>query len=526
LIAFTSPIQQIPLRVREWKCRIEPLERRVLCASIAVNLSQTYQTIAGMGGNYARAKYGDFFIESNDKVGQYTLNNLQPKHARIGIPLRGWEASNDDAIPTSMNMVGFATTNSTVDGVFKLMQDLNGRGISVTASVWDAPNWMISNPTATRNRVVPQTLWPELVESIAAFLKRARDTFGVSVDYLSFNESDGGSNLKFSATDQAAFIAQAGPKFAQLGVGYTPKWLVGDTGNAQRLVAYATPILNNPGAAPYLGPIAFHGWDSLTYADSVFTGIAALGQQYNKPIWCEEVGYDALAFNQTPAPFPTWSYAINTAQVYYKVLKLAGATVGDYWEFQNDYPLLTNSSTPTLYPAYHVINTIMQNFTPGTQMIAADSDTGGVLSMGGMDGRSGRISVQAINTVSTSQSVTITGLPEGMTVGLVRSSATENSVSAGTFTVSGGSITLSLPASSVCMLSGIRPTTVRPPVRGPSPSPSPAPPPTDPTPAPTLPTDLQPTRLTLRSEQILLLSRLSFMPRLSRMWRTLSLTAL
>ena len=90
----------------------EPLEQRVLCASIAVNLSQTYQTIGGLGGNYARAKYGDFFIESNDKVGQYTLANLQPKHARVGIPLRGWEPVNDDADPTSMNMAGFATTKS------------------------------------------------------------------------------------------------------------------------------------------------------------------------------------------------------------------------------------------------------------------------------------------------------------------------------------------------------------------------------------------------------------------------------
>src|SRR3954465_1939774 len=150
------------------KCQsfsFESLEQRTLCAGIAVNVSQTAQTIQGLGGNFARAKYGDFSIESNDKVGQYALANLQPKHARVGIPLRGWEATNDDADPASMNMAGFATTNTTVDGVFKLMRDLSSRGIPVTATVWDAPNWMLTDPTLKNNRVVPPTNYPELIES-------------------------------------------------------------------------------------------------------------------------------------------------------------------------------------------------------------------------------------------------------------------------------------------------------------------------------------------------------------------------
>src|SRR5256885_429709 len=153
-------------------CAFEPLEQRVLCASIALNLSQTYQTIQGLGGNYARAKYGDFFVES-----------------------------------------------------------------------------------------------------IAAFLKRADETYGVRVDYISLNEADGGFNLKFTSTEQASLIKLAGPLFSQLGLSYTPKWLVGDTGNASRCVKYCTTILSDPGAAPYLGPISFHGWDSLTYPDSTLTAI-------------------------------------------------------------------------------------------------------------------------------------------------------------------------------------------------------------------------------------------------------------
>jgi O-glycosyl hydrolase len=440
----------------------EPLERRVLFASIAVNISQAQQTLAGLGGNYARAKYGDFQVESNDKVGQYTLANLHPQHARVGIPLRGWEPTNDDSDPNHINMAGFATTNSTVNGVFQLMQSLAAKSIPITASVWDAPNWMVSNPTSTQQRIIPQSNYPELIESIAAFLIRADQTFGVKVDYISINEPDGGFNLKFSSTDLDTLIKMSEPMFVSLGLSYQPKWLVGDTGNAQRLVAYATPILSDPAAAPYLGPISFHAWDSLTYPDSTLTAIAALGQQYNKPIWCEEVGFDAGAFSESPAPFPTWSYAIQTAEVYNKVLKLAGASVGDYWEFENDFPLLQTNPT-VLYPSYYVVNTDMTSFSPGEQMVTANSDTSTILSMAATNGTTGNLVVQAINSASTDQVVTITGLPVGMTMTLTRSSATENAASIGAFTAADGTITINLPASSVSTFTGIRPAAVAPP---------------------------------------------------------------
>jgi O-glycosyl hydrolase len=449
-------------------CGIETLEPRLLYASIAVNISQTYQTIAGLGGNYARAKYGDFQVESNDKVGQYTLANLRPQHARVGIPLRGWEPTNDDANPNNINWPGFATTNTTVIGVFQLMQSLNAQHILITGSVWDAPNWMVSNPTNKQQRIVPASNYPELAESIASFLKYADQNYGVKVDYISLNEADGGFNLIFTATQQAAFIKVAGPMFAQLGLSYTPKFLVGDTGNASRLVAYATPILSDPATAPYLGPISFHGWDSLTYPDSTLTGIAALAQQYNKPVWCEEVGYDAAANTRTPSPFPTWDYAIKTAEVYSRVMSLANASVADYWEFENDFPLLQTNPT-VLYPSYYVVQTDMTTFAPGEQVVAASSDTSTILSLAATDGKTGRVIVQAINTSTTDQTVTISGLPVGAVMTLLRSSATENAATIASYTAGDGTITLTLPASSVSTLSGKRPAPAPPPVRDPPP---------------------------------------------------------
>ncbi|HWB52898.1 MAG TPA: hypothetical protein VG722_01855, partial [Tepidisphaeraceae bacterium] len=285
---------------------IESLEQRLcLAASITLDLGQTQQTIQGLGGNYARGKYGDFYVESNDKIGQYTLANLHPQSARVGIPLRGWEPANDNSDPNTINWAGFGTTVPAVNNVFLLMQDLSSRGIPIIGTVWDVPSWMVSNPTNTTFRKVPSSNYGELIESIASFLVRAQNTFNVRVDYLSFNEPDGGFRLYWTSSQMANFIAQAGPEFAQYGLNYTPKFLVGDTGNASTLVSFAQPILANAAAAPYLGPIAFHGWDSLSYADSVFQGIVSLAQQYNKQVWCTEEGYDALANTRNPLPFNT-----------------------------------------------------------------------------------------------------------------------------------------------------------------------------------------------------------------------------
>jgi O-glycosyl hydrolase len=243
-------------------------------------------------------------------------------------------------------------------------------------------------------------------------------------------------------------------------------------------VNYATPILSDPLAAPYLGPISFHGWDSLTYPDATLTGIAALAQQYNKPVWCEELGYDAAANVRSPTPFPTWDYAFKTAQVYYKALKLAGVSTADYWEFENDFPLLQTNPT-VLYPSYYVVQTELTSFTPGEQMVAANSDTSTILSMAATDGATGKLVVQAMNTGTTDQQVTITGLPVGISMTLLRSSATENAATVATFTSTDGTLTVTLPASSMSTLSGLRPAPARPPVRGPVP---PVPPP--PTPLP------------------------------------------
>ena len=77
----------------------------------------------------------------------------------------------------------------------------------------------------------------------------------------------------------------------------------------------------------------------------------------------------------------------------------------------------------------------------------------GVLSIAAKDQKNNNFFAQAINTATTSKSVTFTGLrSEAMT--LTRSAPGENNVFVGTFTPVGGKLTFNLPADSVNTLSG------------------------------------------------------------------------
>src|SRR5262249_23113850 len=150
--------------------------------------------------------------------------------------------------------------NSKMHNVFLMLKNFAQRGIPTTASVWDAPNWMVSNPAATTQRIIPQSMYGEFIESMTAFMIKAKNDYGMEFDYTPLSESNGGINLQFTGAQMATLIKQSGTIFAAAGL--KTKWLVGDVSNAVDALPFITPILQDNGTAPYTGPISFHSWDS------------------------------------------------------------------------------------------------------------------------------------------------------------------------------------------------------------------------------------------------------------------------
>lgn len=430
---------------------LEKLEPRRLFAAVAVDTEQVFQTIRGIGGNYAQGrKTGSTFV--NDSVGQYTLDNLGPQHARVGIPLKAWEPANDNADPNTANYgAGGFVDSGNVRNVFLLMKDLSDRGIPITLSVWDAPDWMVSNPWLDQQRTIAPGNYGELAESIVNFVKTARDKYGVkTIDALSLNESNGGYFILATAQEEASIIKTVGQRFDADGQANL-KWLVGDTTSPNSLYTYAKTILDDPDARPYLGAISYHSWGALTTTDATFTKIRDLGALYGKEIWCEEVGYDSGLY-QYPDTFKTWSYATKLAQTYSKVLNLSGSTVANYWEYQNDYPLV-DKSTLKPNPAYYIVKQLSSALQPGSQIISTKSDTSTLMTLGARDASRDTFFLQLINTSTSDEIVTINGLPS-TALELFRGSLGGANVDLGSYNPSRGILTLTVPADSIATLTG------------------------------------------------------------------------
>ncbi|MFA4817182.1 MAG: hypothetical protein WC608_00470 [Parcubacteria group bacterium] len=404
-------------------------------ADVSVNQNNVRQKIQGLGGNYA-------FDQSGSAVGQYTLNNLKPAHIRVEIKLAEWEPTNDNSDSNNFNWSAFQNAGNT-NANFIQMQNFKNKGIPIAASVWNAPNWMVSNPSNSSQRVIPIDKYDEAIESIAAYLLFARDQYGVEIQYVSFNEADGGYQIIFSSAQMASFIKKAGARFSALGL--NAKWLTGDTSNAGNLVSYATPILQDATARQYLGPVSFHSWNS--WSSGTMENIYTLAKEYGLPVWCEEVGTNP-AYWQTPSVFPTWNYALEIARIYHFILRHSGAEILDYWEYGNDYPLASPEGVP--YFSYYVIKQLVDNFPSGTDIIETSSNDSEVLALAGKNS-AGYMAVHLVNASSSSKSVNLSGITNG-NYALKRTSASEKMQAISSYPVANGALTLNLPASSVSVL--------------------------------------------------------------------------
>ncbi len=442
---------------------VESLERRTLMASIAVDLSSPEQTIKGIGGTYTQSAFRDY---AQDAVGQFNLDTLDPRYVRVAIPINQWEPINDNADPNVTNSLGFKDSGR-VNETFKLIKQFKDQGRVVTASVFFAPDWMVSNPgTGTNGRLIKDQA--EFVESINAFVQRAKDVYGAQIDFLSVNEADGGYTIKLTAQENADIIEASGQKLVAAGLGNT-KWIVGETYHiADGTYNYIKSILDDAGAKPYTGPISIHSWWSEDLPRSEWSKFRTLADQYGKDLWNGEMNYYALA-NQNPGVFTTWDNGLRVAKITAKTLTWMHTNVAMYWQYQDDFPLVKADLTSKYY-SYHVVKSFVDNFKPGSQIVKSTTDNSKIYSVAGRDAARNHFAEVAINDNLSDQIVTFSGLPN-KPLSLTLNADQNKSKLQGTFTPVNGQLTLTLKAKSMYTLAGELGAVT------PDPEPPPAPPP-------------------------------------------------
>jgi hypothetical protein len=371
---------------------------------IAVYLEQERQTIREVGGgNFVHWPHSTSAFEP---VSEFNLQALNPAVVRARMSLDSWEPKNDDADPNHISEDGFIDEGPN-RYTFEMLQRFQNEGKLIVVSAWDLPDWMIDFPESADQRKIKMGIGEEVAETIVAWLRYARNRYGVKVSYISFNEADGGYHVSLSSDEYAQLIRTTAPRLQAENLDV--KWLLGDTANMGSAYSYARGIWSHEDIRPYLGPLAFHSWDA-TAQDTVLEQLGDFATQEGLEVWCTEAGYAAFLW-QRPEEFPTWENAQSLAAVYLRVLKLTRATTLLYWEMMaQDYPL-NDGKQP--YPALQAIQMLQEYFPAGAIMLETSTDPTDIKWTAArlVDGS---LAVVMLNRDDAPRELTIRGLPAGV----------------------------------------------------------------------------------------------------------------
>jgi hypothetical protein len=370
---------------------------------IAVYPDRELQTIREVGGgNFVHWPHNTAAFEP---ISEKNLEVLSPTIVRARMSLDLWEPVNDNSDPLLIEQTGFLDEGPN-RYTFEMLKKFEEENKLIIVSAWDVPDWMVTLPETSDQRVIRAELINEVVENITAWLLHARDQYGVSVDFISFNEADGGYHVLLSSSQYAALIRASAPRFTAEGL--EVKWLLADTAGMGRVVSYARNISSEEDIRPYLGPLSFHSWDANS-KDAVLQGIGEYAQNEGLEVWCTEAGYAPFLW-QRPEEFPTWENAINIAAIYLRMLKMTRVTTLLYWEMMaQDYPL--NDGT-NVYPSLEFIKLMQEHFPAGAVVMDTSADPGDI-KFSAARLPDGRISAVILNRGDEPVPLFLIGLPDG-----------------------------------------------------------------------------------------------------------------
>jgi hypothetical protein len=297
-------------------------------ARLRVDLSRERYELQGFGGNYC--------FWPNTPAVDYTLDNLQPVWTRTQMFLSFWEPENDDADPEHVNWAAFEGREDR-QWILQTEMDAAGkmarRGIPFIISCWQVPDWMKTSGADGGRREIARDAWPELVESICAYLLYLKREYGAEPAMFSFNEPQLGRMS--DPEHHRDFSKLLGRRMAELGL--QTGILAGDVANPRGdKIDYAKPLLEDPEGRRYVKGLSFHSWggaDPETYA-----AWGDLAEEHGLPLFVGELGWNAMAHRSRASG--TALYALKELEVYMDILRHARPQVLLEWEYGGSYPIV------------------------------------------------------------------------------------------------------------------------------------------------------------------------------------------
>jgi O-glycosyl hydrolase len=405
---------------------------------------QKRQTISHLGsGNFVH-RWGNS-SNATEPISNMNIALLQPRFARVSIELGDWEPVNDNADPLQTDPSAF------IDGgynhaAFELMKQLCAQGVEIIATVWHVPDWLVQNPEVASPRIIDRSMYPEAVESIAAWLLHAKQVYGVEVSYVSFNEANMGIDVLLSSQDYVQMIRLGGRRFAELGL--TSKWLLGDCFSIGVCLDYVKPIWAAEDIRSYLGPLAFHNYDADTNSDERLSALGDWAAEQGLETRSTEASWDPELWRR-PQILPLWDHAHQLMLSFNRTIKLTRATTLYYWQMLGSDNPLNDGSRP--YMAMEMLRQLSEAFPPGSQVVGTSPNPDNIALFAART-PDGGFGVHLVNVTldknGAPEEVRIHGLPEGEYKLHLSEDGNLNQPPK-TMTTQQGSLAFALPGSSV-----------------------------------------------------------------------------
>ena len=184
-----------------------------------------------------------------------------------------------------------------------------------------------------------------------------------------------------------------------------------DSAQTKGTVEFATKIAADSTIWKYLGPLCFHSWWSENIPDNEFERIAGLARAWNKPVWCSELGFDAMAW-KIKGMNKSWDYAFRFAKISHRMMKYAEVEVSLYWTWQNNYSIMS-ADTLTKYPSYFVTRHYTDFLNSGTQILHSTISAPEILAICGIN-TDGNYVLQIINLRKKKTLIEIYGINKNL----------------------------------------------------------------------------------------------------------------
>jgi hypothetical protein len=383
-----------------------------MAADVTVTVDQqtVYQTMDGFGDSHEAEAFRDFSKArsvSFTGVDNCLISDIPYAVMNMGVNLDWWERTK-----------GFFNN---IQGVPEYIGQ--HKNVKWSLFIGQTASWMTGD---------------DVIESIGEMLVRIKRDQGYMVLYISYSGAD------------PAWVKKAGSRFAALGL--TTKIIVGEDRDAGSAASYIEPFLKDATIQQYLGPIGYRTGENP--GATQLQSIGVLSQTYGKPAWnMESVLFLSYSPDSDPggdyAMVSTWSYAWLIVDNFFKNLKYSHAAACLYRDWS--HPLLQAwDCSAQKFPSYHVVHQFAATFPVGSQVVDATSSDNAIWSLAAK--KNAYFGILLVNSTTGPKSVAITGIPNGA-YQTALTDATNGMASQGGRTVTGGAITVTVPASSMLTIS-------------------------------------------------------------------------